>query len=159
MLYAVCHWVFIKLVLNCYFRICFTLLVIWILWLTPYLHLPEINQEKSDLMGQRECYLFTYEHHSLLGGKYCACLYRKMKTVVFSETKKILSLSVCRSGHKHNLASDTGGTELTVGIKNFILQRSQIWKGGGEIGPIKRKSFIIFFLSILYLPLFNSVTK
>jgi hypothetical protein len=29
-----------------------------------------------------------------------------------------------------------------MGIRSFILQRSQIWKG--EIGPIKLKFFIFF---------------
>jgi hypothetical protein len=45
-----------------------------------------------------------------------------------------------------------------MAIRNFYFTKESNLKEG-KIGPIKRKVFIFFFLSIFYLPLFNSVTK
>jgi hypothetical protein len=49
-----------------------------------------------------------------------------------------------------------GGAKLTRDIRNFILQSKFEM---GDIGRIKLKVFIFFFVSVFHLPLFNSVTK
>jgi hypothetical protein len=61
-----------------------------------------------------------------------------------------------RHFHTHNLANNVEGAKLTMGIRNFILQRSQIWKRWNW--SHKSEDFRFLFRCIFYLPLFNSPT-
>jgi hypothetical protein len=67
-----------------------------------------------------------------------------------------------RSNHKRNLADNTrgggGGGKTVRGDLGLYLTKESNLKEG-KISPVKLKFFIFFFLSIFYLPLFNSVTK
>jgi hypothetical protein len=60
--------------------------------------------------------------------------------------------------HERNLANNIGGAKLTVGIRNFILRRIQIWERG-KLVPKNVSFSFTFFCLFFYLPLFNSVTK
>jgi hypothetical protein len=61
--------------------------------------------------------------------------------------------------HKRNLTNNIGGgaEKLTMGIRNFIYKGIKF--EGGENWFSFGQVFHFLFLSIFYLPLFNSVTK
>jgi hypothetical protein len=73
---------------------------------------------------------------------------------------KLGSGSLCY-WQKRNLDNNPGGgggSKFHHGYYElYFTKESNLIEG--KIGPIKRKIFILLFVSTFYLPLFNSVTK